>query len=65
MHRRGDRTGEIVLIADRPVDNRGGTRSRLRLPFRSDQRPFGRIEFASFALLAMPGQRTLVLTPPN
>jgi hypothetical protein len=32
MHRRGDRTGEIVLIADRPVDNRGGTRKQAAAP---------------------------------
>ena len=50
----GDRTGEFLLIADRPVDVSDGNRRRLPLQFGSDQRPAGRIEFASFAMLAMP-----------
>ena len=54
----GDRTGEFVLIADRPVDNSAGNRNRLPLPFGGDQRPVGRIEFASFAMLAMPRHRS-------
>jgi hypothetical protein len=65
VHLSGDRTDEFILIADRSLDNRCGTRNRLPLPFGSDPRPVGRNEFASFALLAMPGQRSHVLTLPN
>jgi hypothetical protein len=54
----GPRTGKFVLIADCPVDNSGGNHNRLPLPMGSDQRPVGRIEFASFAMLATPWRRS-------
>ena len=54
----GDRTGEFVLIADRSVDKSGGNPSRLPLKFGGDQRSTGRMEFANFAMLAMPGHRS-------
>jgi hypothetical protein len=54
----GDRTGEFVHVTDRPADNSGGSRSRLPLPFGGDQRPVGRMEFASFAMLDLPGHRS-------
>jgi hypothetical protein len=60
-----DRTGKFVLIADRRAKNSGGNRHRLPLHFGGDQRPVGRIEFASFAMPEMPGHRTLVLMPPR
>ena len=60
----GDLTGEFLVIADRPVDNAYRSRSRLALPFRSDQRLVGRMEFAGFAMLTMPGHRSgSALTP--
>ena len=52
----GDRTGEL-RIADLPVDNPGGRRSRFPLAFGVDQRSIGRIDFASFAMLDLPWQR--------
>jgi hypothetical protein len=53
----GDWTGEFLFIADRPVDNSRGDRSRLPLQFGGDQRSIGRMEFANFAMLPMPGHR--------
>jgi hypothetical protein len=67
MHRRrrtagkcnaGDRACELLLIADRPVDISGGNCNRLPLRFGNDRAPVGRIEFASFAMLAMRGHRS-------
>jgi hypothetical protein len=54
----GDRTGEFVLLADHLVDNSVGNPSRMPLAFGGDWRTFGRIEFASFAMLAMPRRRS-------
>jgi hypothetical protein len=53
-----DRTGEFVLIADRPMHNSDGSRSSLPREFGGDQRPVGHIEFASFEMLAMAGHRS-------
>ena len=55
---RSDRTEEFVFIVDSPVNNSGGNRNRPPLPFGSDQRTVGRMEFASFATLAMPRHRS-------
>jgi hypothetical protein len=55
---RGDRTVEFVLIVDCPMGNSGGSRGRLPLQFGDDQRLVGHMGFASFAMLAMPGQRS-------
>jgi hypothetical protein len=74
MHRRGNArtcTSGVTGLANSsssltvPSTTEAELVNRLPLPLRSDQRPVSRIEFASFALLAMPGHRTLVLTPPN
>jgi hypothetical protein len=40
------------------VDNSAGSRSTLQLRFGGGQRHFGRIEFASFAMLTMSGNRS-------
>jgi hypothetical protein len=50
-HRRVAREANFILITDRPGNNWGGRRNRLPLQFSRDQRPVGRIEFASFAML--------------
>ena len=51
---RGDRTVKFVLIPDRPIGNSHGGRSRVPPQFGGDQRPIGRMDFASFAMPAMP-----------
>jgi hypothetical protein len=50
--RGGRTTVEFVLIADRAMGNSGGSRGRLPLPCAGDQRPIGRMDFASFAMPA-------------
>jgi hypothetical protein len=61
----GNRTCEFVLLVDRPVDYSARSRSRLPLQFGGDQRPFGRMDFASFAMLAMPGHRSGAVLAPR
>jgi hypothetical protein len=56
--RGGRTTVEFVLIADRAMGNSGGSRGRLPLPCAGDQRPIGRMDFASFAMPAMPRHRS-------
>jgi hypothetical protein len=40
------------------MDNSGGNRGRLPLPYGGDQRPIGRMDFASFAMPTMPRHRS-------
>jgi hypothetical protein len=54
---------EFHLITDHPVDNSAGSWSRLPLQFGGDRQPVGCIEFASFALQALPGTGPWSLRP--
>jgi hypothetical protein len=62
----GDRTGEFVVITDCPVENSEGNRPTLPLRFGGDQQTVvGGIEFASFAMLAMPGHEAVPRLLPD